>query len=135
VSNFFNFKVKKEVLAFESVWIVKSCFAYEVYFYTFKLISSEPLLPFTLLGEQCQHSYLLVIQISLEKYQGVVYLVTGRDEEGYKIKTTLEQILTIEEDMHPTEQYGPAFIKKNENSRLYQAQIFRSCINSIKENA
>jgi hypothetical protein len=62
-----------------------------------------------------------------------VYLVTGRDEEGYKIKTTLEQILTIEEDMRPTEQYGPAFIKRNENSRLYQAQMFRSCINSIKE--
>jgi hypothetical protein len=37
--------------------------------------------------------------------------------------------------MRPTEQYGPAFIKKNENSRLYHAQIFRSCINSIKENA
>jgi hypothetical protein len=64
-----------------------------------------------------------------------VYLVTGGDEEGYKIKTTLEQILTIEEDIRPTEQYGPAFIKKNENSRLHQAQMFRSCINSIKENA
>jgi hypothetical protein len=50
VSNFLNFKVKKEVLAFESIWIVKSCFAYEVYFYTFKLISSEPLLPFYLIG-------------------------------------------------------------------------------------
>jgi hypothetical protein len=37
--------------------------------------------------------------------------------------------------MRPTEQYGPAFIKRNENSRLYQAQMFRSCINSIKENA
>jgi hypothetical protein len=33
--------------------------------------------------------------------------------------------------MLPTEQYGPAFIKRNENSRLYQAQMFRSCINSI----
>jgi hypothetical protein len=64
-----------------------------------------------------------------------IYLVTGRDEEGYKIKTTLEQILTIEEEMRPTEQYGRAFIKRNENSRLYQAQMFRSCINSIKENA
>jgi hypothetical protein len=63
------------------------------------------------------------------------YLVTGRDEEGYTIKTNLEQILTIEEDMRPTEQYGPAFIKRNENSRLYQAQMFRSCINSIKEDA
>jgi hypothetical protein len=64
-----------------------------------------------------------------------VYLVTGRDEEGCKIKTTLEQILTIEEDMCPTEQFRLAFIKRNENSRLYQAQMFRSCINSIKENA
>jgi hypothetical protein len=50
MSNFFNFKVKKEFLAFESVWIVKLCFAYEVYFYTFKLTSSEPLLPFYLIG-------------------------------------------------------------------------------------
>jgi hypothetical protein len=64
-----------------------------------------------------------------------VYLVTGRDEERYKIKTTLEQILTIEEEMRLTEQYGLAFIKRNENSRLYQAQMFRSYINSIKENA
>jgi hypothetical protein len=32
-------------------------------------------------------------------------------------------------------QYRLAFIKRNENSRLYQAQMFRSCINSIKENA
>jgi hypothetical protein len=49
-SNFFNFKVKKEVLAFESVWIVKSCFVYEVYFfYTFKLTPSELLLPFYLI--------------------------------------------------------------------------------------
>jgi hypothetical protein len=63
-----------------------------------------------------------------------VYLVTGRDEEGYKIKTTLEQILT-KEDMCPTEYNKLAFIKRNENSRLYQAQMFRSCINSIKENA
>jgi hypothetical protein len=37
--------------------------------------------------------------------------------------------------MHPTEQYGPAFIKRNENSRPYQAQMFRTCTNSIKENA
>jgi hypothetical protein len=36
--------------------------------------------------------------------------------------------------MRLTEQYGLAFIKRNENSRLYQAQMFRSCINSIKEN-
>jgi hypothetical protein len=37
--------------------------------------------------------------------------------------------------MHPTEQYEPAFIKRNKNSKLYQAQMFRFCINSIKENA
>jgi hypothetical protein len=37
--------------------------------------------------------------------------------------------------MRLTEQYRPTFIKRNENSRLYQAQMFRSCINSIKENA
>jgi exonuclease III len=53
----------------------------------------------------------------------------------YKVKTTLEQICINDEDMRPTEQYGPAFIKRNENSRLYQAQMFRTCINSIKENA
>jgi hypothetical protein len=63
-----------------------------------------------------------------------VYLVTGINEDGYKVKTTLEQIC-INEDMRPTEQYGPAFIKRNKNSRLYQAQMFKICINSIKENA
>jgi hypothetical protein len=47
---FLDFKVKKEVLAFESIWIVKSCFAYEIYFYTFKLTSSELLLAFYLIG-------------------------------------------------------------------------------------
>jgi hypothetical protein len=63
-----------------------------------------------------------------------VYLVTGIDEDGHKVKTTLEQICINDEDMRPTEQYGPTFIKRN-NSRLYQAQMFRICINSIKENA
>jgi hypothetical protein len=64
-----------------------------------------------------------------------IYLVTGIDEDRYKVKTTLEQICINDKDMRPTEQYGPAFIKRNENSRLYQAQMFRTCINSIKENA
>jgi hypothetical protein len=63
-----------------------------------------------------------------------VYLVIRIDEDGYKVKTTLEQIFINDEDMRPTEQYGPAFIKRNENSRLYQAQMFRTCINSIKVN-
>jgi hypothetical protein len=36
--------------------------------------------------------------------------------------------------MRPIEQYRLAFIKRNENSKLYQAQMFRSCSNSIKEN-
>jgi hypothetical protein len=40
-----------------------------------------------------------------------------------------------DEDMRPFEQYGPAFIKRNENGRLYKSQMFRSCTNSIKENA
>jgi hypothetical protein len=64
-----------------------------------------------------------------------VSLVTRIDEDGYKVKTTLEQICINDEDICPTEQYGPAFIKRNENSRLYQAQMFRTCINSMKENA
>jgi hypothetical protein len=42
-----------------------------------------------------------------------VYLVTGIDKDGYKVKTTLEQICINDEDMRPTEQYGPAFIKRN----------------------
>jgi hypothetical protein len=32
-------------------------------------------------------------------------------------------------------QSNTAFIKRNENSKLYQAQMFRTCINSIKKNA
>jgi hypothetical protein len=39
------------------------------------------------------------------------------------------------EDMRPIEQYGPAFIKRNKNGQLYKSQMFRSCTNSIKENA
>jgi hypothetical protein len=33
------------------------------------------------------------------------------------------------------EQYGPSFIKRNENGHLYKCQMFRACNNSIKENA
>jgi hypothetical protein len=39
-----------------------------------------------------------------------------------------------DEDMHPVEQYGPSFIKRNENGHLYKCQMFRACNNSIKEN-
>jgi hypothetical protein len=40
-----------------------------------------------------------------------------------------------DKDMHPIEQYRPAFIKRNENGRLYKSQMFKSCTNSMKENA
>jgi hypothetical protein len=64
-----------------------------------------------------------------------LYIVAGCDENGEKIKLTLEMIHIDDEDMHPIEQYGPAFIKRNEKGQLYKSQMFRSCTNSIKENA
>jgi hypothetical protein len=62
------------------------------------------------------------------------YIVTGVDEDGLKIKRTPQDILLNEKDMHPMEQYGPAFIKRNQNSQLYVAQMLRSCIPYIKVN-
>jgi hypothetical protein len=32
------------------------------------------------------------------------------------------------------DEYGPAFIKRNLNSKLYQASLLRSCATSIKVN-
>jgi hypothetical protein len=52
------------------------------------------------------------------------YPVIGRDEEGNKIKMTPEDILMDEEDMRPAKKYGPEFIKHNQNSSLYKAQMF-----------
>jgi hypothetical protein len=60
------------------------------------------------------------------------YLVIGRDEEGQKIKMTPEDILIDEEDMRPAKKYGLEFIKCNQNSSLYKAQMFWSCVNKIK---
>jgi hypothetical protein len=62
------------------------------------------------------------------------YLIIGVDDDGNKIKVTLEEILIDEEDMPPTEQYGPEFIKCNYNSMLYKAQLLWACINTIKVN-
>jgi hypothetical protein len=62
------------------------------------------------------------------------YLKIGTNKEGDKIKVTLENILLDEEDMRPAKKYGPAFIKRNQNSSLYGAQMVRSCINKIKPN-
>jgi hypothetical protein len=60
--------------------------------------------------------------------------MTRVDKDGLKIKRTPRDILLDEEDMHPTEQYGPAFIKCNQNSQLYAAQMLCSCIPYIKVN-
>jgi hypothetical protein len=62
------------------------------------------------------------------------YLVISTNKEGDKIKVTPENILLDKEDMRPAEKYGPAFIKRNQNSSLYGAQMLRSCINKIKPN-
>jgi hypothetical protein len=64
-----------------------------------------------------------------------LYVVAGRDENGDKIKLSLRIIHMDDENMHPVEQYGPSFIKRNENRHLYKCQMFRACYNSIKENA
>jgi hypothetical protein len=60
--------------------------------------------------------------------------MTGVDKDGLKIKRTSWDILLDEEDMHPIEQYGLAFVKRNQNSQLYAAQMLCSCIAYIKVN-
>jgi hypothetical protein len=62
------------------------------------------------------------------------YLVKGRDEEGHKIKMTPEDILIDKEDMKLAKKNGPEFIKHNQNSSLYKAQMFQNCVNKIKTN-
>jgi hypothetical protein len=62
------------------------------------------------------------------------YLIIGVNNDGNKIKVIPGEIL-IEENMHPTEQYGPEFIKRNYNSKLYKVQLLRACVNTIKANA
>jgi hypothetical protein len=62
------------------------------------------------------------------------YIVIRVEEDGLKIKRTPRDILLDEENMHPTEQYGLAFIKCNQNSQLYAAQMLHSCIPYIKVN-
>jgi hypothetical protein len=62
------------------------------------------------------------------------YLVISTNKERDKIKVTPENILLDEQNMRPAEKYGPAFIKRNQNSSLYGAQMLRSCINKIKPN-
>jgi hypothetical protein len=62
------------------------------------------------------------------------YLVIGRDEEGHKIKMTPEDILIDKEDMRWAKKYGPEFIKCNQTSSLYKAQMFQSCVNKINTN-
>jgi hypothetical protein len=63
------------------------------------------------------------------------YLIIGIDDDGNKIKVTPGEILIDEEDMCPTKQYGPGFIKCNYNSKLYKAQLLWACVNTIKVNA
>jgi hypothetical protein len=62
------------------------------------------------------------------------YLIIGMNKEGDKIKVTPENILLDETNMRPAEKYGPAFIKRNQNSSLYGAQMLRSYFNKIKPN-
>jgi hypothetical protein len=47
---------------------------------------------------------------------------------------TPEDILKDKEDMRLAEKYGPEFIKRNQNSSLYKAQMFWNCMNKIKPN-
>jgi hypothetical protein len=61
-----------------------------------------------------------------------IYLVISRDEEGHKVKMTPEDILIDEENMSLAEKYSPEFIKCNQNSSLYKAQMFWNYVNKIK---
>jgi hypothetical protein len=44
-----------------------------------------------------------------------LYIVAGCDKNGEKIKFNFEMIHIDDANIHPVKQYGPAFIKKNEN--------------------
>ena len=49
-------------------------------------------------------------------------MVVGINEKGRKIKMTPKDLIMDEEDMRPAEQYGPEFIKRNQNSNLYKGE-------------
>ena len=66
---------------------------------------------------------------------GDLYIVLGTNPlTGLKTKLPIEDILASEEELAPTEKYGPEFIKRNENSKLYKAQLIRNNKTYIKEN-
>jgi hypothetical protein len=72
-----------------------------------------------------------VVESSLDRD---LYVVTGCNENGDKIKLSLKMIHMDDKDMRPVEHDGPSFINRNENGRLYKCQMFRACSSSIKEN-
>jgi hypothetical protein len=64
-----------------------------------------------------------------------LYMVAGVDKNSHKHKLYLKDILLEEEDMPPTERFGLAFIKRNENSHVYKAYVERTLTGYIKVNA
>jgi hypothetical protein len=56
------------------------------------------------------------------------------DKDSHKSKIHLEDIFLEEKEMRPSERFGPAFIKKNKNSRLYKAHTQRTLMGYIKVN-
>ena len=70
-----------------------------------------------------------------ETNQKSLYINIGPPRDGAElIKLTLEDILAQEDEPMPGEKFGPAFLKKVDNSRLYTAQLFRKHNFYIKEN-
>jgi hypothetical protein len=64
-----------------------------------------------------------------------LYIVEGVNDDGGKIIFPLGDIRIDDEDMRPVEQYGPSFIKRNENGRIYRCHTYRTTKNTIKVNA
>lgn len=60
--------------------------------------------------------------------------VTVYDDKDCKQRITIKDLLTLEEEPRPLEQFGPAFVKKCDNSILAKAQLLRAETKYIKPN-
>ncbi len=64
-----------------------------------------------------------------------LYMVTASNiTNGDKSKSRVSDILVDEEEPRPLEKFGPAFIKRNTNSKLASAQLLRADTTNIKVN-
>jgi hypothetical protein len=52
-----------------------------------------------------------------------LYIVAGVDKDGHKSKIHLEDIFLEEEEMRPSERFGPAFAKRIENTLMGYVKV------------